>query len=61
MQKEWGATLLTTSGAGTGIWQKNLTNITTVAPGGPGDIGTLQVKDGNFTNATGAILKLDLA
>jgi hypothetical protein len=56
--------LLTTSGAGGGIWQGNLTNTTTVAPGGVGGIGTLQVTNGDFTNLTnltGASLHLDIA
>jgi hypothetical protein len=52
--------LLTTSGTGTGTWQGNLVNPATMAPGGVGGIGTLQV-NGNFTNSPGAILKLDIA
>ena len=54
--------LLTTSGAGTATWQGNLTNPanSTLAPGGVGSIGTLQVTSGNFTNASGAVLKLDI-
>lgn len=52
--------LLTTSGAGTGTWQGNLTNPTTVAPGGIGDTGTLAVT-GNFTNATTGTIRFDLA
>jgi autotransporter-associated beta strand protein len=53
--------LLTTSGAGTGTWQGNLTNTTAVAPGGIGGIGTLLVANGNFTNSPGATLTLDIA
>jgi hypothetical protein len=53
--------LLTTSGGGTGTWQGNLTNTTAVAPGDIGGIGTLLVKNGNFTNSPGATLKLDIA
>ena len=53
--------LLTTSGAGSATWQGNLTNPATLAPGGSGGIGTLQVSSGNFTNSAGAVLKLDIA
>ena len=51
--------LLTTAGPGTGTWQGNLTNPTTVAPGGVGATGSLAVT-GHFTNAPTATLKLDL-
>jgi hypothetical protein len=51
--------LLTTSGAGAGTWQGNLNNPTTVAPGGAGATGTLAVT-GQFSNAPGGTLKLDL-
>ncbi len=47
---------LTTSG--TGIWQGNLTNPATVAPGDDGAIGTLRV-EGDFANAPGGVLSLD--
>ena len=51
--------LLTTSGAGAGTWQGNLNNPTVVAPGGVGATGTLAVT-GQFSNAPGGTLKLDL-
>jgi hypothetical protein len=51
--------LLTTSGPGTGTWQGNLANPSTVAPGGAGGVGTLAVT-ANFTNAPTGTLKLDL-
>ena len=53
--------LLTTSGTGVATWQGNLTNTTTLAPGAVGGIGTLAVTNGNFANAAGAVLKLDIA
>ncbi|MEI7912858.1 MAG: autotransporter outer membrane beta-barrel domain-containing protein, partial [Verrucomicrobiota bacterium] len=53
--------LLTTTGTGAATWQGILTNTATLAPGGAGGTGTLQVTSGNFTNAAGAVLKLDIA
>ncbi len=53
--------LLTTSGSAAATWQGNLTNTTTLAPGGVGTVGTLMVTNGGFTNAAGAVLKLDIA
>ena len=52
--------LLTTSGSGPGTWKGTLNNTTTIAPGGAGGFGTLQV-NGSFTNSPGGILKLDIA
>jgi autotransporter-associated beta strand protein len=52
--------LLTTFGPGTGTWQGDLTNPTTVAAGGVGGIGTLRVT-GNFTNAPTGTLTLDVS
>jgi hypothetical protein len=52
--------LLTTSGTEAGTWKGNLNNNTTIAPGGAGGFGTLQV-NGDFTNSPGGILKLDIA
>jgi len=58
--------LLTTSGAGAGTWQGNLTNTTQIAPGGVGTyqgsmatVGTLQVT-GNFTNSPSGVLTIDV-
>ena len=53
--------LLTTSGSGSAVWQGSLTNTATLAPGGAGGVGALQVTSGNFTNSAGAVLKLDIA
>ncbi len=51
---------LTTSGAGAGIWQENLNNPATIAPGGQDGIGILQVS-GKFINSASGVLKLDIA
>ncbi|MBN8459855.1 MAG: autotransporter domain-containing protein [Verrucomicrobia bacterium] len=51
--------LLTTSGPGTGTWQGDLANPSTVAPGGAEVIGSLAVT-GDFSNTYGGTLKLDL-
>jgi autotransporter-associated beta strand protein len=52
--------LLTTSGAGPAAWLGNLHNTSTIAPGGPGAIGTLAVV-GDFTQLPSGTLKLDLS
>ena len=51
--------LLTTSGGGSGIWQGNLDNGSTVAPGGLGSAGALRV-EGDFVNGPGGTLALDV-
>jgi hypothetical protein len=54
--------LLTTSGTEAGTWKGNLNNNTTIAPGGAGGFGTLQV-NGDFTNSNlpDSKLKIDIA
>ena len=54
--------LLTTSGTEAGTWKGNLNNNNTIAPGGAGGFGTLQV-NGDFTNSNlpDSKLKIDIA
>jgi hypothetical protein len=52
--------LLTTSGAGAGTWLGDLENISTVAPGGLGAVGTLAI-GGNYIQSPVGTLKLDLS
>lgn len=51
--------LLTTSGGGSGTWQGNLGNGSTMAPGGLGAAGALRV-EGDFVNGPGGTLLLDV-
>lgn len=52
--------LLTTSGGGGATWTGDLTNAATVAPGGVGTAGLLQVS-GEFSNLPSGLLQMDLA
>jgi autotransporter-associated beta strand protein len=51
--------LLTTSGSGTAVWQGDLANPTTVAPGGNAAAGTLRI-EGDFANSPAGTLSLDV-
>lgn len=51
--------LLSSSGSGAGIWQGQLANSTTVAPGGPGAAGALRV-EGDFVNLPAGVLSIDV-
>lgn len=50
---------LSTAGAGPATWQGDLSNPTTISPGGTGGFGTLAVT-GNFTNQTSGTNRFDL-
>lgn len=50
---------LTTSGVGAGTWVGNLSNSTTIAPGGDSSFGTLNIA-GDFTNQPTGVLSLEL-
>lgn len=52
--------LLTTSGPGAATWRGDLKNTSTVAPGGGGAVGVLEIQ-GNFAQSQGGTLKFDLS